>query len=371
MEDRLTRLRSLLKQHQLDAMVLNPGPTLTYLTGLQFHLMERPTLAIFTAAGETGLILPALEKQKLEGLPFPLQVFSFEDDPAGWGQVFQTAFGQLIAPAARCAVEPNRLRYLELMLMQPAAPTAVWTDGSAVLEALRMCKDQAEIGKMRRAAEIAQEALLRTLRITKPGMTEKQVAAELVINLFRCGSDVELPFEPIVSSGGNTANPHAAPSERELRDGDLLLLDWGAGYLGYFSDITRTFTIGTVSEELRHIGEVVQAANARGRETGRPGITAGQVDQAAREVIEQAGYGPWFTHRLGHGLGIEAHEAPYIHSANSLRLQPGMTFTVEPGIYLPERGGVRIEDDVVVSESGLVSLTDLPREVRPLESMWG
>jgi Xaa-Pro dipeptidase len=147
-------------------------------------------------------------------------------------------------------------------------------------------------------------------------------------------------------------------------------VDWGATYQGYYSDITRTFTFGDVDAELLQIGEIVLKANQAGREAGRPGVDAGAVDRAARAVITGAGYGAAFFHRTGHGLGMEAHEPPYIYGENELILAPGMTFTVEPGIYLPGKGGVRIEDDVAVTETGLVSLTDLPREVSPLESLF-
>jgi Xaa-Pro dipeptidase len=235
------------------------------------------------------------------------------------------------------------------------------------LAALRLYKDADEVAKMRKAAQIAQDALLATLKTIRPGMTEKAIASELVVQLFRAGSDPEMPFAPIVALGENSANPHAVPTERELRPGDLLLVDWGASFEGYFSDITRTFTYGEVDPELHKIGEVVLASNRAGLEAGGAGIEAGAVDRAARSVILEAGYGPAFIHRTGHGLGMEAHEAPYIFAENDLILEPGMTFTVEPGIYLPGKGGVRIEDDVVVSQDGLVSLTDMPRAVAPLE----
>jgi Xaa-Pro dipeptidase len=176
-----------------------------------------------------------------------------------------------------------------------------------------------------------------------------------------------MPFQPIVAVGENSANPHAVPTERALQQGDLLLIDWGAGFEGYFSDITRTFTMGDVTPELLRIGDIVKKANRAGREAGKSGVTAGAVDQAARSVIAAAGYGDAFIHRTGHGLGMEAHEPPYIFAGNPVLLQVGMTFTIEPGIYLPGKGGVRIEDDVVVTEVGLESLTELPRQVLPLE----
>jgi len=368
MNTRLSRLVELLQQQQIDALVLNPGPTFTYLTGLQMHLMERPTVLFITSFGQAALVLPYLEKEKLAGLELELQAFTYEDDPATWGGAFREAIEALGLAQAKLAAEPSRLRLLELQYIQAAAPQAAIIDGSLIVEGLRLQKDTQELAKMRKAALIAQKALVETLKHIHPGMSEKQIAAELVIALYQAGSDIELPFEPIVSSGPNSANPHAAPSERLLQEGDLLLFDWGASKDGYFSDITRTFTVGEVEPELQHVSEVVLAANAKGREIAAPGMPAGTVDRAVRAVIEAAGYGPYFTHRTGHGLGMEAHEAPYIFGANTQLLAAGMVFTIEPGIYLPGRGGVRIEDDVVITKDGVHSLTDLPRAVVPYDT---
>ena len=367
MSSRIDGLTTLLNQSGLTALALNPGPSLTYLTGLQFHLMERPTVALFTADGRIGFVLPILEQAKLDGLPVEIQVFPFSDDPATWGAAFHQAFEVLGLKKGDVGIEPTRLRVLELRFLEAAAKDVQYIDGSALLASLRMCKEPAEIEKMRQAAQIAQRALLETLKTVRVGMSEREIANELVIQLYRAGSHTELPFQPIVSSGPNSANPHAMPSERRLQVGDLLLFDWGASKDGYFSDITRTFTVGVVDPELFEVGGLVLAANMAGRAAGKVGLPAGTVDQAARSLIEAGGYGVYFIHRTGHGLGMESHEAPYIYTENDLVLLEGMTFTVEPGIYLPERGGVRIEDDVVVTSTGLESLTDLPRRVLPLE----
>jgi Xaa-Pro dipeptidase len=154
------------------------------------------------------------------------------------------------------------------------------------------------------------------------------------------------------------------PGERRLQPGDLLIIDWGATFEGYVSDLTRTFAVGEVEPELARIAQIVNEANQAGREAAAPGVPASTVDSAARRVIEKAGYGVYFIHRTGHGLGMEEHEEPYIRSDNAQLLSPGMTFTVEPGIYLPERGGVRIEDNVLITEIGSESLSDLPRELK-------
>ena len=260
-------------------------------------------------------------------------------------------------------VEPTRLRFLELRLLESAAPHASIVASEALLSGLRLRKDEHELQAMRKAVAIAQTALLNTLPLIKAGVTEREAAGELSLQLLRAGSDPELPFPPIVAGGPNSANPHAAPSDRPLANGDLLVIDWGAAYHGYFSDLTRTFAIGGVDPELQHIAAVTAQANTAGRAAARPGIRAGDVDRAARGVIEAAGYGQAFFHRTGHGLGMEAHEAPYMFAENELILEPGMTFTVEPGIYLAGRGGVRVEDNVAITADGAETLSDLPRDL--------
>ncbi len=221
---------------------------------------------------------------------------------------------------------------------------------------------------MRKAVVIAEAALETTLNSIGVGKSEREIAAKLTLNLLREGSDVVLPFSPIVSSGPNSANPHAEPGERILRDGDLLVIDWGASYNGYISDLTRTFAIGSVDQEFQEISKLVAEANAAGKAAAEPNRSAGSVDQAVRQVIETGGYGANFTHRTGHGIGMEAHEEPYIRSGNPLVLQSGMAFTIEPGIYLQGRGGVRIEDNIVVTNDGAECLSSLPRELRVLSS---
>jgi Xaa-Pro dipeptidase len=255
---------------------------------------------------------------------------------------------------------------LELNLLQPALPKATFEDGESLLADLRMQKDVTEVEAMRKAARIAQESLVATLPKVRIGATEREIAAELTMQLFRAGSDPALPFTPIVSGGPNSANPHAMPSDRALAPGDLLVIDWGATYQGYYSDITRTFALGSLEPEFSRITGLVLEANAAGRAACKPGASASSIDHAARSIIEAGGYGEQFRHRTGHGLGLEVHEEPYIRADNLQSLLPGMTFTVEPGIYLAGRGGVRIEDDVVITDSGCESLTDLPRPVQVL-----
>jgi len=332
-QKRQETLRDLLKNSNLSGVGLNPGPDLSYLTGLDFHLMERPVLGIFPSSGDPVFILPELEGAKIASLPFPLGII------------------------------PRRLRLLEQNYLLGAAPGMLLDSAQPILTQMRRIKSENEIKFMGEAVRIAECALSSTIMAIKPGVTEKEIAGRLVGRLLQEGSDPELPFFPIVSFGENAANPHATPTNRTLNSGDIILIDWGASHQGYFSDITRVFAMGDLRPEIDQIAKFVQDANAAARAAVKPGIPASDVDHAARQVIEDAGYGEYFFHRTGHGLGLETHEEPNISKFDQTILEPGMTFTIEPGIYLPKRGGVRIEDDIVVTEDGGLSLTSAPRDL--------
>ena len=363
-QSRLDKLNASLINSGLSAVAINPGPTLTHLTGVAFHLMERPVVLLVSPGKDPVLVLPELEFPKVELFPYKIQAFAYGENPSEWDDVFRKAAQSLGLDGKRIGVEPRQMRLLEFRHVKAGAPEADFPDATDVLSGLRLKKDQVEVDTMRKAVKIAQDALEATLPLIKIGMTEKEASAELVMQLLRHGSEPEMPFSPIVSAGPNAANPHASPSKRKLQAGDLLVVDWGATYDGYISDLTRTFAVGEVDAEFQNIHKIVQDSNAAGRAAAKPGVPCANVDIAARDVIEKAGYGKYFTHRTGHGIGMEAHEAPYMRGDNMQLLEPGMAFTVEPGIYLTGRNGVRIEDNMIVTENGAESLSDMPREIR-------
>ncbi|MBI5964439.1 MAG: aminopeptidase P family protein [Chloroflexi bacterium] len=361
---RLNNLTASLLTSGLDAVILNPGPTLTYLSGLKFHLMERPVVLFVVPGQDPILVLPELELPKVDLFPYKVQAFAYGEIPSEWDDAFRKAAQALGLDGKRIGVEPRQLRLLEFSHVKAGAPESEFPDASNVLSALRLKKDKAEVDAMRRAVKIAQDALEATIPLIKIGLTERELASELVMQLLKNGSDSEFPFAPIVSSGPNSANPHASPTERKLQAGDLLVVDWGAAYESYISDLTRTFSVGEVEDEYQRIHNIVQESNAAGRAAGKPGVPCANVDKAARDVIEKAGYGKYFTHRTGHGIGMEGHEDPYMRGDNMQLLEPGMAYTVEPGIYLTGRNGVRIEDNMVITETGADCLSDMPREIR-------
>ena len=364
--ERQEKLQKLLHNNKMQGLVLNPGPDLSYFTALDFHLMERPVIGIFPAKGAPALILPELEAAKTQDLEFGAETFFYSEDQSTWPDAFKKALSRSGLESGKVGVIPRRLRMLELQYLQDAAPKVEYISGQYIVNLLRMIKGDHELELMEEAVRIAECALSSTLPGIKPGVTEKEIASKLVGRLLHSGSNPELPFFPIVAFGPNSANPHAFPTDRALKSGELVLIDWGANVNGYYSDITRTFAMGDVNPELEKVAEFVRKANAAGRAAAKPGVKTKQVDEAARKVIENAGYGKYFIHRTGHGLGREGHEEPYISPFDETILEPGMTFTIEPGIYLPYRAGVRIEDDVVITKDGCRSLTNLPRELSQL-----
>ena len=356
--ENLKQLRELMTEHSLDGLAVVPGPNMTHLTGSKFHLSERPVVFIILQ-NEATFILPELESPKILDLGVNYITYDDEEGPRPAFEKFAKTNNTL-----RLGVESRAIRHLELDLMSSTGITSNVVDSIDMFAKLRMSKSRNEIERMIKAVKIAETSLESVLGNIRPGLTEKQFAADLVIELLRNGSDSELPFSPIVASGINAANPHHFPSDKEFQYGELVIIDWGANFEGYFSDITRTFALGdTIDSELLRAYETVRQANRAARIKANIGIQAGDVDQAAREVIETSGFGKYFTHRTGHGLGLEVHEEPYIKPGNDFILEKGMTFTIEPGIYIPNLGGIRIEDDIFLEDSGATSLTTLSREL--------
>jgi Xaa-Pro dipeptidase len=360
---RVSRLQQIMQNQEFDALALNPGQSLFYLTGLSFHLMERPVVGIFSSTSDPILILPELERARAESCPLPLKLFSYSENEDSRRKAFQDALKAGGLTQSRIGLEPLRVRLLEYHYLEMSAPKARFEPAGQILQTVRINKDEGEIEAMRKAVEIAETAFQATLATIAIGQTERQIANELTIQLLRAGSEPELPFEAIVASGPNSALPHATPSSREIQSGDLIIMDWGARWQGYVSDITRTLAVGDISPRLRQIHGHVLEANQAGRAASQPGAQTNHIDHAARQVIEQAGFGEYFIHRTGHGIGLEAHEAPYISQEDTTHLDAGMAYTVEPGIYLPNEGGVRIEDDVVITDQGHVCLTSLNRDL--------
>jgi Xaa-Pro dipeptidase len=364
-KQRLNRLEHLLKEAQVDLLAIVPGANLRYLTGLEMHPSERISMALLPTMEQPLLLVPELEAARAQASIQVQPTLYTYTDQEGPGRAFERVASKLQLEAKTIAVEHLRMRVLELRQLERCGSGCQFVDGEPLLSRLRIVKDDAEIEAMRRASEVNGKAFQKLVAHIRHRETERALAAAWQKAALDAEGD-ELPDIPIVASGPNAASPHTEAGSRPLQEGDLVIVDGFLRSQGYYSDITRTYAVGEVDKELARVYSVVQEANAVAREIIKPGVTAEQVDAAARGVIENAGYGQYFVHRTGHGLGLEIHEPPYIVEGNKLALQPGMTFTVEPGIYLPGRGGVRIEDDVLVTEDGCETLTTLPRELMQL-----
>lgn len=362
-EQRLARLRPLIQQAGLDYLALVPGPSLTYFSGLHAHLSERPLLLFLTGdPAESAALTPLLEASKAEAAGVPAERIIIWRDEEGFSAAFQTLARQLQLAQARLGVEVFNMRVLELHALQNAAPTVQIVHADALTARLRLSKEAQEIAQLQQAAQVAEAALNAVLPRLRLGQTERHIAAMLVQALLEAGADGEA-FTTIVAAGPNSALPHAVSSDRPIQAGDFLILDWGARVGDYVSDITRTFAVGAISDEQRRLYQAVQQANAQGVAAAKLGASGQSIDRAARSAIQAAGLGRYFIHRTGHGLGMEPHEPPSLMEGQTDPLPVGAVFTVEPGVYLPGIGGVRIEDDVALTADGPLCLTTLPRDL--------
>lgn len=361
-QQRLEKLRHQMVDQGLDGIALVPGPNMLYFSGVTSHISERPIILFLPAVGEPAIVIPTLEAMKARAAGISEERIFGWTDQEGYKAAFEQISSSLQLERWTLGVEALYMRVLEQDLLQEHAPGIQMIHAEPLIYALRSIKDEHEIAALDKAVLVAENAISSLLPRIKIGMSEKQVAAMLTQELLTGGAD-SIAFGPIVASGPNSASPHAWPTDRHLQESDLLVIDWGVYVDGYPSDITRTFAVGKIADELKNIYEIVKMANFLGKEAAKPGASGQDVDRAARQVVLDAGYGEQFFHRTGHGLGLEVHEAPNMVEGNLEPLLPGNVFTVEPGIYLSGHGGVRIEDDVLVTAEGYRSLTTFSREL--------
>ena len=356
--DRLARLRTAMERDDLDAVALVPGANFYFLTGASFHLMERPTLLVVTREGPLHAVMPLLERSRWQAAA-PEAETSYWQDADGFDGAF-AALAARIAPR-RIGVEGQRMRVFEAEALRRAFPDAAVVDAHSAIAHMRLHKDAGEIEAMRRAIAISEGALAATLAAAAAGMSEAEVARRLVAEMLDAGAD-GLAFDPIVLAGAASADPHGAPSpDRRLERGMPLLIDFGAASGGYMADITRTVFVGSAAPEHRDIYEAVRAANALGRSIAAPPMTLDTLDRRVTDSLLASPFADLVLTKTGHGLGLDVHEAPQVMVGNMQPMEPGMVFTIEPGLYRDGDIGVRIEDDVLVTEDGAVSLTGFER----------
>ncbi|WP_229843455.1 aminopeptidase P family protein [Streptomyces chryseus] len=342
----------------LDGVLVAPGPDLVHLTGYQPPAAtERLTLLVLSADQEPVLVVPTLEAPDAEHAPgapaLTLRDWTDGKDP-------YAVAAPLLDVAGRFAVSDNTWA-LHLLGLQQTLPSTSYVSLTSALPMLRAVKDAAELARLEAAGAAADATYEEILNVRFSGRRENEVAAELARLLTRFGHE-QVDFT-VVGSGPNGANPHHEAGERVIERGDMVVLDFGGLKHGYGSDTSRTVHVGDPTAEEQRVHDVVREAQQAAFEAVRPGIACQEVDRVARAVITEAGYGEYFIHRTGHGIGVTTHEPPYMIEGERQPLVPGMCFSVEPGIYLPGRFGVRIEDIVTVTEDGGRRLNTTPREL--------
>ncbi len=357
--DRLRRLREKLAGQTADAVYVSSPASIAHLTGLAITPHERLVGLLVPEAGEPALIVPALETVAARASPAGIGVVSWDDAEGPWGALHAT-FRE--TGTRTLAVEKNAVTVSVLERLQEALGSASFEDAAPLLVELRLRKSPSELALLAAASEVLDACLRELPRLLRVGAREDELAFRVDELARRHGSEGN-PFEPIVLSGPNSALPHGKPGDRELQEGDLVIVDFGATRGGYCADVTRTFAVTEPSARAQEIYAVVADAQETALLAVLPGVSCSDVDQAARQVIETAGYGEFFVHRTGHGLGLEVHEPPSLVAGEERALEPAMVLTVEPGIYLPDFGGVRIEDDVAIRTGGAEILTTATREL--------
>ena len=352
LRDRLARAGASAEGAGLGALLVTPGPDLRYLTGYQALPLERLTCLVVRPGAEPVLVVPRLEEAAASASP----VGGLGIDVVGWDET-QDAYGLVasLLPGVRSVGLDDHMWAEKVLAFRAALPGCEQRLAGEVLRELRMRKTPEEVDALRAAGQAIDRVHDQVTRWLRAGRTEREVAADIAAALAAEGH-ATVDFV-IVGSGPNGASPHHEVSDRVIERGDPVVVDIGGTTAdGYCSDSTRTYVVGEPPEDFLAYYDVLRRAQAQAVDAVRPGVTCASVDEAARDVITDAGYGERFIHRTGHGIGLETHEHPYIVVGNDLVLEPGMAFSVEPGIYLPGRHGARIEDVVVCTADGVEPL---------------
>jgi len=355
---RLNRVREVMEQAGVDLLVIGPSSDFRYFTGHAPRLSERLTALIIPREGEATITVPRLEAPLLAHLSdrFAMAIWDKTERPTERIAAMGREAG------VRAVAVNDQFWSVFLLQLEELLPSASFQSASTIMTRMRVVKDPAEIALLREAArrtDAAWEEFCATVRLT--GRTEREVAADLQALMAKQGFPT-LAF-CAVASGPNAASPHHETSDRVIQPGDPVVIDFGGEYEGYYSDITRTPVAGEPHPEFVKIYEIVKQAQQAAFETIRPGVACQDVDRAARKIISDAGYGEYFIHRVGHGLGLEIHEPPYLVEGNTQPLEAGMVTSDEPGIYIPGKWGVRIEDAVLVTEDGAERLNTVSRDL--------
>lgn len=348
-----------MRKQGIDLLFVSPSSDLVYLIGHHTHVSERLTLFVLPAGGSPLMVVPELEAPLARSLAtfFSLHTWPDGRDP------YALVASLLPAAGTRIAVS-DQLWSMHLLHLQATFPKTAFGPASSVLTPLRRIKDASECAVIRRAGAAVDATVTAILETPLVGRTESEIARRIEGLLIEKGHD-QVAFA-IVASGPNSGSPHHVTSDRRIAAGDAVMFDIGGTCDGYYSDITRTVFIGEPPQEFVRVYDTVRQAQEEAFAAIRPGLPCQEIDRAARRVISAAGYGEYFIHRTGHGLGLDGHEEPNMVEGNTLPLAQGMVFSVEPGVYLPGRFGVRIEDIAIVTERGAASANHLSHDMQTL-----
>lgn len=351
---RVRRLQGIMQKVGVDAAVLSVGSDLPYFTGYTAMPTERLTAFAVPAEGTPMMFIPKLEAPRLPDGDFDVLAWTEDQDPV-------ELLASRLDDSGQVAIG-DHLWSVFLIGLQSRIPNRRWVALSGLSSELRMRKEPEEIASLRSAAEATDRVLGRIPEeVAFAGRTERDIAGDFARLVVEEGHDAS--WFTLIASGPNGASPHHDPGGRVVQAGDVVVCDFGGVVDGYHSDVTRTFVVGDATDLQVEVHGVVEAANGAGRQAVAPGVSCQDVDRAARKVIVDAGYGEYFIHRTGHGIGLEGHEHPYLIEGYELPLEPGMTFSVEPGIYLPGEFGVRIEDIVACGDDGVDELNRADRSL--------
>ncbi len=356
---RLDRLRGAFDEHEVDALVVTTLANVRYLTGFAGSagvLTVTRDAALLTTDGRYRTQSAEQVEKSGAGSQVDIVIGPVAEQRKAAQELLTAAVGRIGLEADNVSWSGQRT-WADLLDADRLVPT------QNAVEALRERKDEAEIARMDRAAAIADAALFDTLPLMGQGVTEEHFALELDTAMRRHGAE-STAFETIVASGENSAKPHHHPGGRRIDRGDPVVVDFGATFEGYRSDMTRTFCVGSDPEgELARIFDVVRTSQAAGAAAVRPGVSVKEVDDVCRDIIREAGWAERFEHGTGHGVGLDIHEAPTVSQLGTAILAPGFVVTVEPGVYVPGHGGVRVEDTLVVTEDGARALTRFTKDI--------
>ena len=352
---RIEKARRLMAEQKIDALMLTGGTSMVYFTGMQWGLSERMTAVIIPAKGEAFIVTPRFEEERTleQARTGPLgagtQVMTWEEHESPSERVAQGLRAAGVASGS-LGVEET-VRFVFSNMVATAAPAIRITSGTPVTAGCRTVKDPHELALMRLASQVTLKAYEAAWKALADGMTQNEFA-DLVA---KAHSQLGFTGGAGVQVGEYSALPHGSVQPQVIREGTILLIDGGCKVEGYSSDISRTFVLGKATDRMKSVFDLELRAQSAALAAARPGVECQAVDAAARKVIEDGGFGPgykFFTHRVGHGMGMDGHEWPYLVKGNTLALQPGMTFSDEPGIYIPGEFGCRLEDDMVITEAG-------------------